>query len=689
MSSDDEQDPHHTNQSDNSDHEDDDCSPRSKSKSPPAKAHVSMRSDAILSSMKQASGYSGSLALEKLVKKAKNEAVSTKNRSAPSQGLGHSSGKQKGKKGKGKASKPSSGRPADTVFRAGAILMLHEGTEVDESGIIPHRRLVNDSVPSRARVSELLQLKLAAQADEYSGGFSIPRESTADDVFALITSVLPEPMEYFQILEAKPNPAFNNARDPEIQRHLAPFVLVSCENRHSSIPGEVNYPTGQQIMHYSKSKTNTGWWNNTIILAARYKIPVNVIRGWLPASTISQSKRKSSELEPESEAEPEKDEPKALRRSKRIKVESQVEENETNDDEVIIIDDSDHDDSSYSPQSALSMSTWSSHPTRAATPPSETNPSTSSNEQHSLQYATSIFEGMKAHLDADGKPRLFRPELNMARFARSADRVALPPFNQQALLELIKRLIQVEYRWLLPIPEHCLYIRPTMIGTRSALAISASESAKIYVLVTPVGPYFRQPRAISVLASEKNPGDTGHHKLAANYSPTFVHLRTAIDRGYEVALWLLGDTIMEVGAMNIFFVVQRDDGGLDIFTPSLDGTVLPGVTRQSCLDLVRGHSTGSLVLPGFSSSNKIYAHEEKLTMSQVVNWHKDGKLLEAFGVGTAVLVAPIGRIGFNGEDLNLASHEGIYGPVSQALRRRILEIQQGKVDWQNWSVVCQ
>ncbi|KAJ7588141.1 hypothetical protein C8J56DRAFT_1050205 [Mycena floridula] len=372
MSSDDEQDHHHATQPDSSDHEDN----IQRSKSPP-KQGPSSRAAEIVKSMKQG-GSSGSSALHRLVKKAKDESLSTKNRTAPSKSGGTRSSRKL--KGKGQDKKPPSGRPADTIFRFGTIMMLHEGTEIDESGIIPQTNLVNDSVPARAQMSKLLQLKLAVQATEESDGFSLSRESTADEFLAFVTSVLPEAMEYFQSLETELNPAFNEARDPEIQRCMAPFVLVGCENRHASIAGEVNYPNGKQVMHYSKSKTNGAWWNNTIILAARHKIPVNVIRGWLPASAkMSGSKRKSTELEQESEVEPEKDEWKAPRRSKRIKVEPQAEENETDNAGIIVIDDSDNDDFNYTPQSGPSTSSQASrHLTQAATPLPDSGPSTSS-----------------------------------------------------------------------------------------------------------------------------------------------------------------------------------------------------------------------------------------------------------------------------------------------------------------------
>ncbi|KAJ7590405.1 hypothetical protein C8J56DRAFT_1048561 [Mycena floridula] len=325
MFSDDEQDHHHATQPDSSDHEDNiQCS-----KSPP-KQGPSSRAAEIVKSMKQG-GSSGSSTLHRLVKKAKDESLSTKNHTAPSKSGGTQSSRKL--KGKGQDKKPPSGHPADTIFCFGTIMMLHEGTKIDESGIIPQMNLVNDSVPARAQISKLLQLKLAVQATEESDGFSLSRESTADEFLAFVTSVLPEAMEYFQSLETELNPAFNEARDPEIQRYMAPFVLVGCENRHAFIAGEVNYPNGKQ---------------------------------------------KSTELEQENEVEPEKDEWKAPRWSKRIKVEPQAKENETDNAGIIVIDDSDNDDFNYTPKSGPSTSSQASrHLTQAATPLPDSGPSTS------------------------------------------------------------------------------------------------------------------------------------------------------------------------------------------------------------------------------------------------------------------------------------------------------------------------
>ncbi|KAG5334683.1 hypothetical protein C0989_003095 [Termitomyces sp. Mn162] len=314
-----------------------------------------------------------------------------------------------------------------------------------------------------------------------------------------------------------------------------------------------------------------------------------------------------------------------------------------------------------------------------------------------FHYCPNVFEGMKAYLGPDGKPRLFRPKKNMERLLRSAERVALPPFDPDALLVLIKRLVMIDARWIPSKPDHSLYIRPTFIGTRPALGVAASDSALLYVILTPTGPYFSttgKAKGVSLLSVGKTvrswPGGTGGHKLGLNYAPGFLPQRLAAEQGYEQILWLLGEEqrITEAGSMNFFIVVQRKDGDLDVITPPLDGTILPGITRHSCLELLEAHNSRA-VLPGIPASTKIYTYERTLTMPHVALYFGDGTLLEAFGVGTAVAVAPIGRIGYEGRDLVLPSENVGLGDVGRALLERLIDIQTGRVEFENWSEICE
>jgi len=211
--------------------------------------------------------------------------------------------------------------------------------------------------------------------------------------------------------------------------------------------------------------------------------------------------------------------------------------------------------------------------------------------------------------------------------------------------------------------------------------------------LTPCGPYFSNaPNGISLLATDEIarswPGGTGAYKLGVNYSPSFLPQRHAVKRGYTQILWLLGEDhkITEVGAMNFFAVVKREDGDLDIITPALDGTILAGITRMSCLELLNAHNARKTVLPGIPSSQKLHTYERILTMSELVTWSSQGRLLEAFGVGTAAIVAPIARIGYEGRDIDLPG-QGLE-LVGKALSDRLSDIRTGLSSWEDWSVTC-
>ncbi len=210
------------------------------------------------------------------------------------------------------------------------------------------------------------------------------------------------------------------------------------------------------------------------------------------------------------------------------------------------------------------------------------------------------------------------------------------------------------------------------------------------MVLSPTGPYFRLgPKPLALLGVKENvrawPGGTGGHKLGLNYSPGFVPQRLAAKKGYDQILWLLGDIVTEAGAMNYFVVLKRDDDdGIDVFTPELDGTILPGVTRMSCLALCKAHEESAI----FEGLPKTHAVERRVTMTDLKAWSKEGKLLESFVVGTAVIVAPVGKIGHDEGDLMFPTFEGGLGPVGSALWRRIVDIQEGKVHWDDWGVVC-
>ncbi|KAJ7624513.1 branched-chain amino acid aminotransferase II [Roridomyces roridus] len=331
-----------------------------------------------------------------------------------------------------------------------------------------------------------------------------------------------------------------------------------------------------------------------------------------------------------------------------------------------------------------------------------------------LQYATNIFEGMKAFMGPSGKPQLFRPQANMARLSSSAARMALPPFDEDALLTCITKLVALESRWLPAESGHSLYIRPTMIGTKPTIKVGASDHALLYVIVTPVGPYFPTPpgeslhaQSVSLLAVSEHvrswPGGTGGYKFGLNYSPGFVPQQAAAKLGYDQVLWLLdagqgaGDLVTEAGAMNFAAVFEGADGALTVVTPPLDGTILPGITRDSALTLLR--TPGAL--PSLSST-RITVEERVLPVAELSTAHAAGTLRECFGVGTAVNVVGIDRIGIASlragegeglkvkvvEDVSPSSGKGL-GPVGRALWDMLLDLKEGRSEFGGWGVVCE
>ncbi|CCA68612.1 probable BAT1-branched chain amino acid aminotransferase, mitochondrial [Serendipita indica DSM 11827] len=344
---------------------------------------------------------------------------------------------------------------------------------------------------------------------------------------------------------------------------------------------------------------------------------------------------------------------------------------------------------------------------------------------HCLHYSTNLFEGMKAYVGPDGEPLLFRPDLNMTRMTRSAKRLALPVPDPGALLALIKKLVSIERRWIPTESGYSLYIRPTLIGTRPTMGVVPSAHAMLFIIVSPTGPFFKTSgptvgvKPISLFAAydfvRSWPGGTGEVKIGGNYAPCFMPQTQAAEKGYQQILWLLEDVepkerdtvaangeaphakspemrITEAGQMNFFAVMKREDGDLDLVTPPLDGTVLPGVTRQSCLDLARFHNLPPedplyACLPGIPANTRVHPVERVVTIEEVLGRNKDNAIIEVFGAGTAAVVCPIGRIGYRHSDICFPVHPGGYGPVSRALLNALEDIFVGKTR-SEWSVRC-
>ena len=286
-----------------------------------------------------------------------------------------------------------------------------------------------------------------------------------------------------------------------------------------------------------------------------------------------------------------------------------------------------------------------------------------------FHYGQAIFEGFKAHRTPDDRVALFRPRENFVRLNRSAARLAMPEIPEPLFLEGVKELVRLDCDWIPHREGGALYVRPTYFGVDDTLLVRPANRFRLIVMTCPVGPYFAQP--IRLLAEERFvrafPGGTGDSKAAGNYAGGLLVARLAQEKGFHNVLWLDGIErryVEESGVMNVFFVL---DG--KAITPPLSGTILPGVTRDSALALLR-----EMGIP---------AEERQISIDEVLSAHGAGKLTEAFGAGTAAIVAPIACIRYRDRDLQFAAATD--SSVAARLRSRLVAIQTGGApDTHNW-----
>ncbi|KAK7791919.1 hypothetical protein R5R35_005432 [Gryllus longicercus] len=290
-----------------------------------------------------------------------------------------------------------------------------------------------------------------------------------------------------------------------------------------------------------------------------------------------------------------------------------------------------------------------------------------------LHYAVELFEGMKAYRGTDGKIRIFRPDLNMDRMNRSAIRLGLPTFNGTELIKCMCRLVSIDREWVPHSEASSLYIRPTLIGIDPSLGVAACDSAMLYVILCPVGSYFdTKSKAISLLADPQYtrawPGGCGDKKLGSNYGPTIAVQQEASQQGLQQVLWLYGEDhlLTEVGTMNIFMFYINDRGEQELVTPPLDGLILPGITRQSILEISK-------------EWNDFKICERHITMKEVIELTSENRVLEMFGAGTACVVSPVGSISYLGQTLQIPTTEWSTEPLYGRVLRTLTDIQYGRV----------
>ena len=292
-----------------------------------------------------------------------------------------------------------------------------------------------------------------------------------------------------------------------------------------------------------------------------------------------------------------------------------------------------------------------------------------------LHYGQSIFEGMKAFKGVDGKIRMFRPKDNIARLNRSAKRMAMAQVNEDDFMNGLKELIKIDKDF---IPEkwgESLYLRPFLIATDEMLGLKASSTYRFMIIASPVASYYAEglnPIKIKVETefSRVVEGGLGEVKAAANYAASVYATKVAKDEGFSQVLWLDGKEhryVDEVGAMNIMFVI--DDV---LVTPTLEQkTILPGITRYSALTIAREWNWK--------------VEERRIEIEEIVEASKNGKLQEAFGIGTAAIISPVGEMFYKGKSIIVNDRK--IGKKSQKLYDTITGIQYGKIkDTHGWIV---
>ena len=284
-----------------------------------------------------------------------------------------------------------------------------------------------------------------------------------------------------------------------------------------------------------------------------------------------------------------------------------------------------------------------------------------------LHYGSEIFEGLKAYRRADGKVQLFRPMENIRRMNRSAERMCLPEIPEDLAIKVLKTFVELEQNWTPSAEGTSLYLRPFMYGNDETLGVHAVHNATFVIIASPVGSYYKEGiNPVKIMIEDEDVravrGGTGYAKCGGNYAASNRAGQRAEEKGYSQVLWLDGverKYIEEVGAMNVMFKI---DG--EVVTPELSGSILPGITRMSCLEVLRKE--------GYKVSERL------LSLDELIEALKAGKLEEAWGCGTAAVVSPIGELCY--KDTKYTINNGEIGEVTQHLYDTLTGIQWGKVE---------
>jgi branched-chain amino acid aminotransferase len=286
-----------------------------------------------------------------------------------------------------------------------------------------------------------------------------------------------------------------------------------------------------------------------------------------------------------------------------------------------------------------------------------------------IHYGQSIFEGVKAYKDRDGKPFIFRPFDNFRRFNISAERMMMPAVPEEIFIEGMRRLIDLDRDWIPMKSDFSLYIRPFMFATDEVIGVKASDSYKFMILLSPTGPYYSAPMRIYVEEKYTRAarGGIGFAKAAGNYGGSMLATAVAKQQGYDQVLWTDAfehKYVQEIGTMNVFFVI-----GDKVLTPDLEaGTILEGVTRDSAIEVLREE--------GYT------VEETSINIDDVVRAYQAGALKEVFGTGTAATISMIRELRY--EDYTMKFDTDAW-TVAPTVKRVLTDIREGRrADTKGW-----
>ena len=291
-----------------------------------------------------------------------------------------------------------------------------------------------------------------------------------------------------------------------------------------------------------------------------------------------------------------------------------------------------------------------------------------------FHYGQDMFEGLKAYRTKEGKVQLFRPDMNAKRTNNTNKRMCMPQIDEDLFVDAVKAIVEVDKDWIPDKKDTSLYIRPFMFATEPFLGVAASKTYRFMIILSPVGPYYEHGLAPTRIYVENEyirsaMGGTGYAKIGGNYAAAMIAEQKAHDLGFDQVLWLDAKEkkyVEEIGTSNAFFKI---DG--QIYTSSLVGTILPGITRASMIEVMKEW--------GYK------VNETRFTIEDVFKAGQEGKLEEVFATGTAAVISPVGELFWDGKSLVINDNK--IGELSQKLYDELYGIQTGEIeDKRGWTV---